>query len=397
LETKRNRAMDLRDIVLNYLTDNEKGMQQLITWFLNDVMNEEVAQQAGVPRYARSSSRRAHRNGYRQRSLKTRFGELSLLKPQLREIPFETKVFDRYSRTEKALVNAIIESYLQGVSTRNVEKIVSCLGVNQLSASYVSKVAQELDEKIHEFLENPIDTYIPFLFVDASYFKVRDGIRYVNKALFVVAGVRPDGYREIFTFSVADAEHELTWEGIFSDLKERGLNKVDLIISDGHNGIQTAAETMFPGSSWQMCHVHFIRAVLRKVPRKYHKEIAETLKECLRDPHRLQEFAVQLDGRGLSRAADTIHRFNHGLMNYRSFPPEFWKKIRTTNLLERVNKELKRRSRKIGAFPNDASLLRLAGSILIDINEEWITGNRYLSVKSEMISLDTVAADFTAI
>lgn len=388
--------MDLKDIIENYLIDNEKGMQQLITWFLNDVMNEEVAKQAGVPRYARSSSRRAHRNGYRPRSLKTRFGELSLQKPQLREFPFETKVFERYSRTEKALVNAIIESYLQGVSTRNVENVISHLGVNQISASYVSKVAQELDEKVHEFMERPIDSYIPFLFVDASYFKVRDGVRYVSKALFVVAGVRTDGYREIFSFNVADAEHELTWEGIFSDLKERGLNKIDLIISDGHTGIRTAAETMFPGSSWQMCHVHFIRAVLRKVPRKYHKEIAETLKECLSDSHRLQEFAIQLDERGLSRAADTIRRFNHGLMNYRSFPPEFWKKIRTTNLLERVNKELKRRSKKIGAFPNDASLLRLAGSILIDINEEWITGNRYLSVKSEMISLDTVAADFTA-
>jgi putative transposase len=389
--------MNLRDIVLNYLTYNEKGMQQLITWFLNDVMNEEVAQQAGVPRYARSSTRRAHRNGYRSRSLKTRFGELSLLKPQLREIPFETREFERYSRTEKALVNAIIESYLQGVSTRNVETVISHLGINQISASYVSKVAQELDEKVNEFMERSIDTYIPYLFVDASYFKVRDGVRYINKALLVAVGVRTDGHREVLTANVADAEHELTWEGIFSDLKERGLTKVDLIISDGHTGIQAAAERMFPGSSWQMCHVHFIRAVLRKVPRKYHKEIAETLKECLSDSHRLQEYAVQLDGRGLSRAADTIHRFNHGLMNYRAFPPEFWKKIRTTNLLERVHKELKRRSRKIGAFPNDASLLRLAGSILIDINEEWITGNRYLSVKNEMISLDTVAADFTAI
>jgi transposase-like protein len=149
--------MDLRDIVLNYLTDNKKGMQQLITWFLNDVMNEEVAQQAGVPRYARSSTRRAHRNGFRQRSLKTRFGELILQKPQLREIPFETKVFERYSRTEKALVNAIIESYLQGISTRNVENVISHLGVNPISASYVSKVAQELDEKVYEFMEQPID------------------------------------------------------------------------------------------------------------------------------------------------------------------------------------------------------------------------------------------------
>ena len=388
--------MNLRDIVLNYLTDNEKGMQQLITWFLNDVMNEEVAQQAGVPRHARSSSRRAHRNGYRSRSLKTRFGELSLQKPQLREIPFETKVFERYSRTEKALVNAIIESYLQGVSTRNVETVISHLGVNQISASYVSKVAQELDVKVSEFMERTIDSHIPYLFVDASYFKVRDGVKYVNKALLVVVGVRTDGYREILGTRVADAEHELTWEGIFSDLRDRGLSSVDLVISDGHTGIQSAAETMFPGSSWQMCHVHFIRAVLRKVSRKYHKLISERLKECLGDPTLLLAYAKELEDSGFSRAADTIYRFEHGLMNYRSAPPEFWKKIRTTNLLERVHKELKRRSRKIGAFPNDASLLRLAGSILIDINEDWITGNRYLSVKSDMISLDTVA-EFTAI
>jgi len=181
---------------------------------------------------------------------------------------------------------------------------------------------------------------------------------------------------------------------MFSDLQERGLTRVDLIISDGHKGIQSAAGKMFPGSSWQMCHVHFIPAVLRKVPRKYHKEIAEILKECLADFGKLLEYAAQLDERGFYRAADTIHRFHHGLMDYRSFPPEFWKKIRTTNLLERVNRELKRRTKKIGAFPSDDSLLRLAVSILIDINEEWITGSRYLSVKSEIISLDTEAADF---
>ncbi len=389
--------MNLNDIVLNYLTDNEKGMQQLITWFLNDVMNEEVAQQAGVPKHARSSSRRAHRNGYRSRSLKTRFGDLMLQKPQLREIPFETKVFERYSRAEKALVNAIIESYLQGVSTRNVEKVISHLGVTQISASYVSKVAQELDVKITEFMERTIDSHFPYLFVDASYFKVRDGVKYVNKDSSRSSRVREDGYREILGARVADAEHELTWEGIFSDLKDRGLSKVDLVISDGHSGIQSAAERMFPGSSWQLCHVHFIRAVLRKVSRKYHKSIAERLKECLSDHALLLAYAKELENFGLSRAADTIYRFEHGLMNYRAFPPEHWKKIRTTNLLERVNKELKRRSRKIGAFPNDASLLRLTGSILIDINEEWITGNRYLSVKSEMISLDTGCADFTAL
>jgi transposase-like protein len=372
-------------------------MQQLITWFLNDVMNEEVAQQAGVPRYARSSNRRAHRNGYRLRSLKTRYGELQLLKPQLREIPFKTNVFVRYSRTEKALVNAIVESYLQGVSTRKIETVVSHLGINEISPSYVSKVARELDENVKSFLEKQIDSHIPYLFVDASYFKARDGIRYVSKALLVVAGVKEDGHREILGARVADAEHELTWEGIFSDLRDRGLCSVDLVISDGHTGIQTAAEKMFPGSSWQMCHVHFIRAVLRKVSRKYYKTIAERLKECLNDSSLLTAYAKELEDNGFPKAADTIYRFVQGLMNYRAFPPEHWKKIRTTNLLERVHKEVKRRTKKVGAFPNEESLLRLAVSILIDINEEWTLGNRYLSVKNEIFSLDTVAADFTAI
>ena len=171
---------------------------------------------------------------------------------------------------------------------------------------------------------------------------------------------------------------------------------MDLVISDGHTGIQSAAERMFPSSSGQMCHVHFIRAVLRKVSRKYHKLIAERLKECLSDPALLLAYAKELEDTGCTRPADTIYRFEHGLMNYRVHPPEHWKKIRIANLLERVHKEIKRRTKKIGAFPDDASLFRLGVSILIDINEEWIMGNRYLSVKSEMSTLNT-GAEFTAL
>jgi transposase-like protein len=191
-------------------------------------------------------------------------------------------------------------------------------------------------------MERSVDSYIPHLFVDKSYFKVRDGIKYVNKAFLVVAGIRKDEYREILGARVADAEHELTGEGIFSDMKDRGLTKVDLVISDGHAGIQSAASRMFPSSSWQMCHVHFIRAVLRKIPRKYLKEVAEILKECLSDSGRLMEFADQLDAKCLTRASNTLHKFHQRLMNYRAFPKEVWKKSRTTNLLECVNKELKR-------------------------------------------------------
>ena len=388
--------MNLKEVVRNYLTDNDEGMKDLITLFLNKVMQEEADQQAGAGRYRRTSSRKTYRNGYRNRTLKTRYGELTLNKPQLRDIPFTTQVFERYSRVEKALENAILESYLQGVSTRKIQDIVAHLGVEKISASYVSKIAAELDQNVHLFLSRPIETYIPYLFVDASYFKIRDGVRYVNKALLVIAGIRNDGFREILGARIADCEDESTWEDIFSDLKERGLVKVDLVISDGHKGIQAAAVRSFLGSSWQMCTVHFVRAVLRKLPKKVHKEIAQLLRESLTDPRRLQECADELEIRGFSRAADTVERFIPGLLNYRIAPQEHWRRIRTTNMLERLNKELKRRSRAIGAFSNDASLLRLAGTILMDINEEWITGQRYLS-GSEVIVCQDTRAEFTAL
>ena len=381
--------MNSKDLVAHYLTDNEQGMKNLITWFLNEVMQKEAAEQAGADKYERTGSRRTYRNGTRSRSLKSRYGTLNLDKPLLRNIPFETQVFERYSRIEKALENAIIESYLQGVSTRKIEDVISHLGIEKISASYVSSVAKDLDSKVIEFLSRPVESHIPYIFVDASYFKIRDGIKYSNKALLVIAGVSDEGIREILSARIADCEDELTWEDLFSDLKDRGLQHVDMVISDGHKGIQRAVERSFHGSSWQMCHVHFIRAVLKKIPRKDHKEIATLLKESLGDQRRLQECISELESRGYSRAADSVERFQYDLMNFQSFPHDHWKRIRTTNLLERVNKELKRRSRSIGAFPNDPALLRLAGSILMDINEELITGRRYLSDVGEISSADT--------
>lgn len=387
--------MNSKDLVADYLIDNEQGMKDLITWFLNEVMQREAKEQTGADRYERTGSRRAYRNGTRIRSLKSRYGLLNLDKPLLRNIPFKTQVFERYSRIEKALENAIIESYLQGVSTRKIENVISHLGIEKISASYVSSVAKDLDSKVIEFLSRPVEPHIPYLFVDASYFKIRDGIKYSNKALLVIAGVGEDGIREILSARIADCEDELTWEDLFSDLKDRGLQQVDLVISDGHKGIQRAVERSFHGSSWQMCQVHFIRAVLKKVSRKDHKVIVSILKDSLGDHRRLQECIAELESRGYPRAADTVERFQFGLMNYRSFPDEHWRRIRTTNLLERIHKELKRRYRSIGAFPNDSSLLRIAGSILMDINEEWITSRRYLSDAEEIVPRDT-GAEITA-
>jgi len=372
-----------KDLLKDYLIDQEDGLKNLLTWFLNLVMQFEAMEQIDAEPYQRVDSRKAHRNGYKERSLKTRVGELRLKKPQFREIPFQTKVFDRYSRVEKALINAIVESYLQGVSTRRIQDIVSRLGIEELSASSVSRISKELDEKVEEFLKRPIEHPIQYLFVDASYFKVRTDSRYVTKAFLVVMGIRDDGYREILGARIADGEDELFWSGLFQDLADRGLSGVKLVISDGHKGIQKAVEKSFLGASWQMCHVHLVRAVLRNVAKKYHKEIADKIKIALEDETKMQELILELEGRGYSKAADTLEHFRFSLWNYRSFSREHWRRIRTTNGLERINKELKRRTRVVGAFPSDKSFMRLGVSILIDINEEWMTTKKYLSMDTD--------------
>jgi transposase-like protein len=368
------------ELLEDYLIDQDDGLKKLLTWFLNLVMQLEAIQQSDAEPYQRIDSRKAHRNGYKERSLKTRVGEIRLKKPQFREISFETKVFDRYSRVEKALINAVLESYLQGVSTRRIQDIVSKLGIESLSASSISRISKELDEKVEEFLKRPIEHPIPYLFVDASYFKVRNDSRYVTKAFMIVTGVRDDGYREILGARIADGEDELFWSGLFQDLADRGLSGVKLVVSDGHKGIRKAVEKSFLGASWQMCHVHLIRAVLRNVAKKYHKEIADKIKMALEDETKMQQLIQELENRGYSKSADTAESFRFSLWNYRAFPREHWRRIRTTNGLERINKELKRRTRVVGAFPSDQSFMRLGVSILIDINEEWMTTRKYLSM-----------------
>ncbi|WP_054848654.1 IS256 family transposase [Methanoculleus chikugoensis] len=381
--------MDPLALIEDYLSDQENGMKTLITWFLNQVMLAEALQQAGAAQYERTDARKAHRNGYKDRSLKTRYGgETILRKPQFREFPFETQVFGRYARVEKALVNAIVESYLQGVSTRKIQEIVSHLGIDQLSPpASVSRMAKNLDDQVQAFFLRPIEQAIPYLFVDASYYKIRDGARYVTKAVLVVAGVRDDGYREILGARITDCENEEFWSGMFEELNERGglTGGVQLVVSDGHTGIQKAAEAAFLGASWQMCQVHCTRAVLRNIPRKHQKEVVEGLKEAYGSEQRLQDLADDLNARGgYRKAANTIERFlPPGLMSYTAFPKPHGKRLRTTNMVERVNRELKRRTKVVGVFPNEESLLRLVGSILMDINEEWVTGRRYLTMEKE--------------
>jgi putative transposase len=303
--------MDPFAFIEDYLSDQENGMKTLITWFLNQAMLQEALQQAGATPYERTNARKTHRNGYKNRSLKTRYGETILRKPQFRELPFETQVFGRYARVEKALVNAIVESYLQGVSTRKIQEIVAHLGIDHLSPASVSRMAKELDDQVQAFLLRPIEQTISYLFVDASYYKVCDGARYVTKTVLIAAGVREDGYREILGARVTDCENEGFWSGLFEDLKERGLTGVQRVVSDGHTGIQKAASAAFLGASWQMCEGHCTRAVLKNIARKDQKEVVERLREAYGDGQKLQELADDLNARGHRKAANTVHPDGH--------------------------------------------------------------------------------------
>jgi len=373
--------MDISDFAADYLVDKKEGMRHLTASLLNEVMQLEAQRQIQAQPYERNGKRRAHRNGTRNRNLKTIHGEVTLKKPQFREFPFRTEVFARYSRVEASVGVAVAESFLQEVSTRRIEKVIRSFGLENISASEVSRIAKKLDEEVQKFLNRPIEDPTPFLYIDASYFKVRTDGRYVNKALLIASGIRQDGYREILSAAVADSEDESCWEDLFEGLKARGLRGVKLVISDGHKGIQKAVKECFLGASWQMCIVHFMRAVLKNIPKKDRKEVAYMLKDALEDESKMQGLAVILDDKGYSKPAETIDSFRFDLWNYKAFPRPYWRLIRTTNSLERINKELKRRSRVAGAFSNDQSLLRVAVCIMMDINEDWITGKRYLSLE----------------
>jgi transposase-like protein len=394
MQQKETRAMELNDLIQDYLGDKDEGLKSLVTFFLNLVMQYESEQQAGAKRYERTKDRVAQRNGSKPRTLLTKLGTLTLTKPEFREKSFETVVFEKYSRVEKALINAILESYIQGVSTRKIRHIMEEFGVTGISAETVSHMGKALDEKVNEFLNRPIEQPVVYLIVDAVYVKVRHQSRYVSQAILIIAGIREDGYREILGIRVADCEDEGFWFSLFEDLKLRGLRGVQLVISDGHKGIQQAVKTTFLGASWQMCQVHFLRAILRNIPNKRKSEVISLVNSALHGYEvGLPEVADKLERMGFHKAADTVELFMLDVGNYRAFPKAHWKRIRTTNMVERVNAEIKRRTKVVAAFPSRESLMRLIGSILIDLNEEWVTGYRYLNM-AEFLDERSSEAEF---
>ena len=372
---KRNNDGYLDEIQAQMDGDVLKTMLEVMA---RRVMEEELERHLGAARHERTESRKGHRNGYKSRRLKTRVGELALEVPQARGTqPYSPLLFAKWQRSERALLVACAEMYFMGVSTRKVKHVLEKMGGFELSASTVSCVAQELDEQLAAFRQRRLDDDTwPYLMVDATYVKVRTKGRLKKPAMLVVAGVNGSGRREILTWRLADAESEDTWTEVFRELKQRGVNGVQWLISDGHEGIQAAVHAQFHGVSWQRCWIHFMRNALAKVGHKHKDAVAKELsaarklddvKVCLAEAERIAERWEK----DYPRLSTQIRAQFEETLAVHDLPKEHRRRVYTTNMIERVMREIKRRTHAVGIFPNEASCDRLIGAQLLERHENW--------------------------
>jgi transposase-like protein len=353
------------------------------------VMEEEIARHLSAERHERTPERSGHRNGYKPRRLKTRVGELALQVPQVRGTePYSPMLFARYERSERALLVTCAEMYFMGISTRKVKQVLEKMGGFEISASTVSCVAQELDETLRTFRDRRLDEDIwPYLMVDATYVKVRKHGRVMSQAVLVVAGINGEGRRAILTWRQADCESEDTWTEVFRELKQRGVQGVSWVISDGHEGIQAAARRQFDGASWQRCWTHFMRNALAKVGHKHKNALSKELGAarkfddvaiCRMEAERIAE---RWERQYPRVAKQILDQFEQTLCVH-DLPNEHRRRVYTTNMIERVMREVKRRTRVVGIFPNDSSCDRLIGAHLLERHERWHCEQaRYLSME----------------
>jgi transposase-like protein len=370
---------------------------ELVVQALQQVMESEVTALTGAAKGARSEDRLTHRNGYRPRSLETRLGTADLAIPKLRKGSYLPSFIEPRRRWEKAFVNVVSEAYVLGVSTRKVEDLVAAMGAQGMSKSEVSRMARHLDAQVRQFRERPLGARsYPYVWLDALYVKVRDNGHVVSKAVLVAYGVSDLGEREVLGIHVALSEMEASWRVFLEDLVKRGLRGVQLVISDAHSGLRAAIRTVLNGTTWQRCIVHFLRNVLSKIPRNAQDLISATVRNVFRQPtpgdaKAAVGKAIELLQTKWPAAAELLGNAEEDVLAYMRFPDQHWRQIKSTNPLERLNREIRRRTDVVGIFPNDASILRLVTMLLVEQNDEWAVGRRYFSFAS--MALVTGAAD----
>lgn len=368
--------------------DREEAFKMLVKKILDQIMLAESSEQLGAARHERTDDRQDYRNGTRKRLLTTRIGTIELEVPRHRNEPFHTMIFDNYQRSEAALIAAMVKMVINGVSTRKVSNVVEELCGKSFSKSTVSQLCKKLDVEIEAFRNRPLDDLeAPFLMVDATYFKAREDHKIISKAFLVAIAIRPDGGREIIGFDICDAEDNSSWQGFFKSLKSRGLTGVNIVISDSHRSILNAVAKTYPEAAWQRCQVHFLRNIVNAAPPRLQEGLRTELRKMfnagtIEEARRIRDEIIDDYAPAAEKSMQILDKGFEDSMTIMCLPAGYRPKFRSTNLIERFNRELKRRSDVVQIFPDADSVLRLMGAVAMEYNDQ-------LSMKSRLFSEKT--------
>jgi len=372
---------------------DEDLVRDMLAYAAERLMEMEIEAATGAPKGTRTPARTTQRNGYRERGWETRAGRIDLAIPKLRKGSYFPSFLEPRRTAEKALVAVIQEAYVHGVSTRAVDDLVRAMGGTGVSKSQVSRLCAEIDERVQAFLTRPLEGAWPYLWLDATYIRVRENGRIISRAVIIAVAVNEDGRREVLGVATGPSEAETFWTGFLRSLADRGLRGVKLVVADDHKGLRAAARRVFDATH-QRCRVHWLRNALAHAPAKSRTAVAAMLKTIFAQETKT-EAETQWDA-----IADALREKNDRLgammdasrddvLAYMDFPREHWAQISSTNPLERVNKEIKRRSNVVGIFPNDAAIIRLVGAMMIETNDEWAVARRYMGLESLARITDT--------
>lgn len=392
-------TLDYEFLVGLFSDSKDQAFGKLMEAILNQVLKAESTEQLGAENYERASGRKDYRNGTRNRSLVTRLGKLELELPRHRNLPFKTMLFETYQRNERALISTMMEMVVQGVSTRKVQKVTEELCGTTFSKSTVSEICRELDVEVKAFKHRKLASAYPFVFLDALYIKVREDHRVVSKAFMVAVGINPQGHKEIIGFHLCEAEREDTWMTFLEAMRARGLHGTDLVVSDSQKGLVRAMKECFPGVCWQRCQVHFMRNLLEKTPKKYKEGLKSELRlmfqaSTIEEARRLRT-TILADYEDV--AAEAMRQLDEGFedaMTVMALPPKYRVALRTSNVIERENRELRRRENVIQIFPNSESAIRLLGAVLLDNHNNWLAGQRLFNMTEYFDDLTQIKQRF---